>query len=621
MVHRPAEGAISGRALSCPRHDPAESLRLMLTPSLDALSMPVAVFDLEGRYLDVNRRFCEIIDTHRDKIVGASARLLAPDFAPALQRCIDTVRREQTVLRQQSLSGRLRHSPERLRTWLADFSPWPDAQGEVTQVLMVAQEVTDQVSRERALSDSLAHVRRVLDSLFAFVGVLTPDGTLIEANRAPLQAAGIDWGDVHGKPFWDCKWWAYDPAAQALCRDSVARAAAGETVRFDVPVMMAGGQLMDIDYMIAPMRDDDGHITHLIPSGNDITARVRTERGLLRSERRFRELFETVPSGLSVVDEGGIVIEVNTAMEQLSGHSRAEMIGQRVEMLVPDQHLDGHTPKVQSYWDHSDARPNIDRVLAIKRRDGTVVPVEAALTRVPSEHGRQVLVALTDCSQREAAKAQLEGALREKTGLLNEVHHRVKNNLQVVSSLLSLQLRTAPAEVRAALSAAQGRVKAMALIHQLLYEGKDYAHIDLGIYIGRLVRLLRESLLAANAGIALQVQTPDTPVELDLQRAVPCGLLINELVTNALKHAFPAGRGGTVVVELALRPTDAPGHVRLTVRDDGIGLPADLPLDGRCASLGLQLVPLLAEQLGAHLQVERQPSVTFQLDFAAQVAS
>jgi two-component system, sensor histidine kinase PdtaS len=592
----------------------------MLTPSLDDLSMPVAIFDREGRYLDVNRRFCEVIETHRDKIVGASVRLLAPDFAPAIQRCLDTVLREQTVLRQQPMGGRLRHTPERLRTWLADFSPWPDASGEPTQVLMVAQEVTEQVSRERALSDSLAHVRRVLDSLFAFVGVLTPDGTLIEANRAPLQAAGIDWGDVHGKPFWDCKWWAYDPAAQALCRDSVVRAAAGETVRFDVPVMMAEGQLMDIDYMIAPMRDEDGHITHLIPSGNDITARVRTERGLLRSQRRFRELFETVPSGLSVVDEGGIVVEVNTAMEQLSGHTRDEMIGQPVEMLVPDQHLDGHTRKVQSYWDRSDSRPNIDRVLAIKRRDGTVVPVEAALTRVPSEHGRQVLVALTDCSQREAAKAQLEGALREKTGLLNEVHHRVKNNLQVVSSLLSLQLRTAPDEVRVALSAAQGRVKAMALIHQLLYEGKDYAHIDLGVYIGRLVRLLRESLLAANAGIVLQVRTPDVPVALDLQRAVPCGLLINELVTNALKHAFPAGRTGSVDIELAPVADSVHGNVRLTVRDDGIGLPAELRLDGRCTSLGLQLVPLLAEQLEAHLHVERQTGSAFQLDFAAQVA-
>lgn len=593
---------------------------MLLDQVLDALPMPVALFDRAGRYQRVNRNFSEVICTPAEQMIGVQVGAVSSAIAATILRCIEQVWCSNAALRDQQLSGYIKNAPGRLRFWRADFSPLHDAQGAVSHVMMAVQETTEQVVRERALTDSLAHVRRVLDSLFAFVGVLLPDGTLIEANRAPLQAAGIAWDDVHGRKFWDCWWWCHDESTQARCRDSVERAAAGETVRFDASVRMAGGVLMDIDYMIAPMYDDAGRLTHLIPSGTDITARLRTEQGLLRSERRFRELFEVVPSGLTVVDEAGIIMAINTQMERLSGYPRDALIGQPVEVLVPDQYLRGHTDRVRSYWVQSDARPDIGRVLALKRRDGVVLPVEAALTRVPSEHGRQVLVALTDCSQREAAKTQLEGALREKTGLLNEVHHRVKNNLQVVSSLLSLQWRSAPDEVRQALAAAQGRVKAMALIHQLLYEGRDYAQIDLTLYIGRLVRLLRESLLSSQSPIELQAPAAGQAIGLDLQRAVPCGLLINELVTNALKHAFPDGRRGVVEVRLAV-VDPASGLARLTVRDNGVGLPEAIALDGRSASLGLQLVPLLAEQLGAQMQVTRQTApgggACFQLDFTA----
>ncbi len=597
---------------------------MLLDQVLDALSTPVAVFDRQGHYQRVNRCYSEMVRVPAAQLIGQRIGTASLHLAAPILRCIEQVWRDNAPLRQQPLSGFLHHTPDELRVWQADFSPLHDDAGELTAVMLVSQEVTEQVARERVLTDDLAHVRRVLDSLFVFVGVLLPDGTLLETNRAPLQAAGIDWADVHGRKLWDCWWWTHDEAMQARCRDSVQRAAAGETVRFDATVQMAGGVLMEIDYMIAPMFDADGRLTHLIPSGNDITTRRHTEQGLLRSERRFRELFETVPSGLTVVDEAGFIIAINAQMERLSGYPRDALIGQRVETLVPDQHLHGHTDKVRGYWDQSESRPSIERVLALKRHDGVVVPVEAALTRVPSEHGRQVLVALTDCSQREAAKAQLEGALREKTGLLNEVHHRVKNNLQVVSSLLSLQWRTAPEEVKQALAAAQGRVKAMALIHQLLYEGRDYAQIDLALYIGRLIRLLRESLLPSQSPVELRAQPATQAIGLDLQRAVPCGLLINELVTNAIKHAFPDGRRGVVEVQLAVLD-GAAGQARLTVRDNGVGLPEAVALDGRSPSLGLQLVPLLAEQLGAQMQVTRRlepgGGASFQLDFTAQVAA
>jgi PAS domain S-box-containing protein len=145
-------------------------------------------------------------------------------------------------------------------------------------------------------------LRHVLDNLFAFVGVLTPDGTLVQANRAPLEAAGIAAADVLGRKFWDCHWWSYAPEVQAELREAVARAARGEIVRYDVPVRMAGDTRMWIDFQLAPLRDEHGRITHLVPSAMDITARREAERELRDSEGRLRLALDAAQAGTFEID-------------------------------------------------------------------------------------------------------------------------------------------------------------------------------------------------------------------------------------------------------------------------------------------------------------------------------
>jgi PAS domain S-box-containing protein len=145
-----------------------------------------------------------------------------------------------------------------------------------------------QASEER-LRDSEAFIRRVLDNLFAFVAVLTPDGTLVEANRAPLEAAGIVLEDARGRKFWDIQAWSYSPAVRQQLMTAVAQAAQGQTSRYDVHIQVAGGELMPIDFMLAPLRDDAGRITHLIPSAIPITERKRMEQTLRDADRRKDE--------------------------------------------------------------------------------------------------------------------------------------------------------------------------------------------------------------------------------------------------------------------------------------------------------------------------------------------
>ncbi|HET7776458.1 MAG TPA: histidine kinase dimerization/phosphoacceptor domain -containing protein, partial [Azospira sp.] len=273
----------------------------------------------------------------------------------------------------------------------------------------------------------------------------------------------------------------------------------------------------------------------------------------------------------------------------------------------------GHHPTYrQGFYASPQPRPmGSGRDLYARRRDGSEFPVEIGLNPIETEAGVMVLASIVDITERQRAQQKLESALQEKTVLLNEVHHRVKNNLQIISSLLNLQAtHTADPRLGAILAESQSRVRAMALTHQLLYERKDYSRIDLGEYLERLAQLLLSSYREDSSHIALRRALPSTPLFIDLERAIPCGLMVNELVINAFKHAFPGGRTGEVRIDLHT----ADDKLLLSVSDDGVGLPAGFDLT-RVKSLGLQLVPLLAEQLGATFTVESGRGARFSLRF------
>ena len=210
------------------------------------------------------------------------------------------------------------------------------------------------------------------------------------------------------------------------------------------------------------------------------------------------------------------------------------------------------------------------------------------------------------------ANAVIGDALKEKETLLQEIHHRVKNNLQVISSLLNMQRRKLePGSQQDALQECQTRVQAIALIHEKLYQARNYARVPFAQYARSLANDVFQAAGLSPDAITLEVEVQDVALAVD--KAIPCGLILNELITNALKHAFPQGRRGTVRVELG----QTNGRVRMAVKDDGAGLPSELDLR-RADALGMQLVSMLAEQLAARLEVRRgQPGTTFEIVFQA----
>ncbi len=334
-------------------------------------------------------------------------------------------------------------------------------------------------------------------------------------------------------------------------------------------------------------------------------------------EDSFRRVVEWAPSAMVLIDRRGVMVLVNAQTERMFGYARSALIGQPVEMLVPQPVRAQHRAYRADFLGDPQPRPmGAGRDLFGCRADGSEFPVEIGLNPIDTEDGVMVLASVVDITERRRSQQRLEDALREKTVLLNEVHHRVKNNLQVITSLLNLQAdHASDPRLRAILAESCGRVKAMALTHQLLYERKDFSRIDLGDYLQRLVQSIRASYRAGSQRIGLRLAAPEGGIPLDLERAIPCGLLLNELVTNAFKHAFPGERSGEIAVELET----AGGDIVLAVADDGVGLPPASELAGS-PSLGLQLVPLFVEQLHGALQIERGDGARFTLRFPARIA-
>lgn len=573
----------------------------------------IAVLDRQLVYRFINPILARFngptVEEHVGRSIYEVLPELAPIAAPLLQRVLDS----GEALRNFEIRVPTPSVQEEDSLWLASYLPiWsePPQRSDVIGILVIAENETLVKQLERSRREANELVRRVLDSLFAFVGILDLDGTVLDSNQAPLQAAGIRVDDVVGHKFWDCFWWSYDPDLQLLLQTWVRAAASGAVIRQDVVVRMVNDTRMTIDFMLAPLRDSSGRITHLIPSANDVSARVASEQQLKASEDRFRRVVDSTLNGLLLVDADGRIHLANQRAAEMFGYPMDELMQLTVDDLVPSSGRPHHRDLRGGYFQHPEARAMaLRQELFACRKDSSLFPVEVGLTPLWFSEGMRVLATVVDVSVQKSNQTELLRALEEKTVLLNEVHHRVKNNLQVVSSLLSLQARNVPEDARVYLQESQDRIRAMALIHQLLYEQKSFDRVDIVSYAQRLMGLLRRSYLTG-PGIRVLVEAPEH-LFVPLEVAQPFGLLLNELVTNSIKHAFI----GRVHGEICLALQEEGDLVRIRIADDGVGLPSGADV-GKGRSLGFQLVPGLVEQMGAQLVRLDMAGTCFELTFS-----
>jgi PAS domain S-box-containing protein len=338
--------------------------------------------------------------------------------------------------------------------------------------------------------------------------------------------------------------------------------------------------------------------------------KIEAETRLLESEERFRTAFDLSPDILCISNiENGVFIDANEEFFGVTGYIREEVIGTPSLELGLWLHPEKRKMMVQAIHDSGYVK-NME--MEFKNKDGSTGVGLLSATMISVENWPRLLIAVRDITERKRLEEDLRSAVKEKELLFKELHHRVKNNLQVITSLLKLQSdQIESPECREVLKTCSERIFSIAAIHEQLYHSKGLLEIDFGKFLENLAENLAASHADFSGVISHHVEAEG--IVLDIESAIPCGMVVNELVSNALKHAFPQGREGTVVISLR---HDRDGNLELRVADDGIGLPPDLDIRDT-DTLGMQLVLMLVEkQLYGSLDVAKDKGTDFTVRFS-----
>jgi PAS domain S-box-containing protein len=484
------------------------------------------------------------------------------------------------------------------------------------------QEVAQRKQTEAALAAVSARLEAVLGAATEVSFIATdPDGRITVFNAGAERLLGYSAEEMIGK----------QTPAIIHCPDEVAAHGEGLTRQFGIPIsgfevfvaharrggheerewtyVRKDGTRLTVSLVVTAQRDGEGLVTGFLGVAKDVTARKRAEEALRESEERYRTVVEDQTEIVSRVRPDGTFTFVSDVFSRFFGKTQQELLNRHWQPNA-----------------HADDVPHVEARLALLSPENPVVTVE---NRVVDGNGqthwmefvnrafftpagvlREIQSVGRDISERKLAEEQVLASLKEKEVLLKEIHHRVKNNLQIVSTLLDLQGdQTGDLQAVGMFQESRGRVRSMALVHERLYRSDNLAQVNMGEYIERLAEDLYQSYRSASGEVEFVVSAERALFPLDV--AIPCGLLLNELLTNCLKHAFPAGRDGTVTIDLCHGSNKTSV---LSVRDDGDGFPESIDFRNT-TSFGLQLVNMLVEQLGGEIELLAIEGTCFTITF------
>ncbi|WP_026836420.1 sensor histidine kinase [Limisalsivibrio acetivorans] len=391
-----------------------------------------------------------------------------------------------------------------------------------------------------------------------------------------------------------------------------------DTFEFEYRIKTPYGNIKHILEKGEVVKDKDGHILSVLGLARDITEIREAEKEKEGYTKKIQGLYNeletilnTVVDGVIKVDDTGHIVYVNNSAATMLEYEQEEMIGRNHHALVHHTKSDG-TPYPENeccvskaYLSGEQCRTQED---IFWRKSGRSITVDSSSTPIKRDDTIiGAVISFRDITEQTANRRELQKSLKDKETLLKEIHHRVKNNLQIVSSLLSLQSLSINEEDAVYLRASQDRIMTMALIHKMLYESDDLGHVEMSEYVTSLFNYLKETYHTTGVQLRGRMER----VFLSIDKAIPCGLIVNELLTNTLKYAFTEKEMDKIVHVSIFREDN---DVVLRIKDNGKGLPRDFNID-ECESLGLQLVQNLTEQLYGRLKILKGQGAGFEIRF------
>ncbi|MCE8422306.1 MAG: PAS domain S-box protein [Candidatus Methanoperedens sp.] len=565
----------------------------------------IIITDLEDNITSWNRGAENIFLWKENEVIGMK---LSQAIIPAR---LETERKQiiRNVLDGKAVTGfdalRIRKDGKEIDVSMT-LSPLRNSDQEIIGLSSIIRDITERKLAEEAMHESEARYRKLVElspdaiavSCIDVIVFINAAGAKLFGAKDPEQLIGKDIMDfVHP----DHKIAVRKRIRQIMETGKEAPTTEDKFIQFD-------GTVIDVEDVAMPFIYQGKPAVQIVI--NDVTQRKLAVEALKQSEEHFRSLIENSSDVITILNDAKTICYVSHSIERSLGYSPKELTGSNiVEILHPDDislFVDSFLKRIQAPDTTSSVEVRMmhqDGSFRILESMGKKLPVGLVVTGI--------VLNSRDVTERKRAEEQIRASLAEKEVLLREIHHRVKNNMQIISSLLNLQSDVSKDKnVIDMFKDSRNRILSMSLIHEKLYQSENFTKIDLRGYIKDLANGLFQSFNVDMSRIKLNIEVEN--VLLGIDSAIPCGLIINELITNSLKYAFPGDKKGEI--KILLHSTEG-GMIELMIEDNGVGIPEEFDLR-TVRSLGLHLVNILAEnQLQGNIELTRTNGAKFKITF------
>jgi PAS domain S-box-containing protein len=554
----------------------------------------VFVHDFEGRFLDANDAALNLLGYKRKDVLSLRlSSFLDKEQMPLALKTMDEIKKSGS--QRKPTQYRLRRRDGEY-VWVETEASLIYEQEIPYAILGIAREITEQKKAEEALRESEKKYRNIFESLSDVYYRTDREGMITEISLSVWAQAGYDPEEVIGHPVTD---FYRDPSAREEFTQKLKET--GSVNDYELQLLAKDGRVIEVSVSSHIVFDDEGHPVGVEGVLRDITARKRAEEALRESEEKYRTMVEHSVQGI-VIFQDFRVVYANKALADIIGYKVKELMSlssDKIRVLVHPEDQDLVWGRMRDRLAGNQVPPRYE--VRVIRKDGSIIWLEMISNRIEYQGKPAIQAAIIDITDRKQAEERIKASLKEKEVMLREIHHRVKNNMQIILSLLRIQSRVVKdSATREMFKQSQNRIRSMALIHEALYKSEDLAKIDFSDYISRMTTHLL-SLYREDLG-EVSINQEAEGIFIDINRAIPCGLVISELVSNSLKHAFPDRRRGQIVIRMKRDKKDK--HT-LTVKDTGVGFPESLDFR-EAETLGLQLVTDLVAQLNGTIGMEKK---------------